>query len=167
MAAAKERGLDLVEVSPQASPPVCKIMDYGRYKYQAKKKLHEAKKKQTIIRIKEVKLGISTDEHDLNYKLQHARRFLEEGNKVKFTVVFRGGEIVHPELGRKMIDRVISELGERAIVEQPPTQEKRFLTMVVMPKRGGSKTVQAEEGKDAKDKNTQGSSEKVQGNSQG
>lgn len=155
VAVARDRGLDLVEVSPQASPPVCKIMDYGRFKYQMKKRLHEARKKQTIIKVKEVKLGISTEEHDLQFKAQHARRFLEEGNKVKVTLVYRGREIIHPELGGKMLERFIGEIGDRALIEHPPTQEGKALTMVLGPKKGaaggGQKAVAEGKESNAKD----------------
>lgn len=129
---ARSEGLDLVEVAPTAKPPVCRIMDYGKYKYQEKKKQQEAKKKQAVIRVKEVKLRPKTEEHDLQFKLQHIKRFLEEKNKVKVTVRFRGREIVHSELGRRVLDRVIQEVQHLGGPEQPPRLEGRNFTVMLV-----------------------------------
>jgi translation initiation factor IF-3 len=107
---AEEQGLDLVEVAPEARPPVCRIMDYGKYKYQQSKRLQQAKKKQKIISVKEIKLRPKTEEHDYQFKTQHVRRFLQDGHKTKVTVVFRGREMAHTELGRQMLDRVAVDL---------------------------------------------------------
>ncbi len=132
--AAEERGLDLVEVAPQAEPPVCKIMDFGKYKYEQAKKAHESKKHQKIIQLKEVKMRPGTDVHDYNFKLNNAKRFLGEGNKVKVTVVFRGREMAHTELGRVLLDKVVADMQDAANIEQMPKQEGRALSMVVAPK---------------------------------
>jgi translation initiation factor IF-3 len=107
---ARERGLDLVEVAPNAQPPVCRIMDYGKYKYQQSKRAKESRKHQHTVTVKEVKYRPKIDEHDFNYKTQHAREFLEEGNKVKLTIMFRGREMAHPEFGRDILKRVVEEL---------------------------------------------------------
>jgi translation initiation factor IF-3 len=131
---AEEGGLDLVEVSPKAFPPVCKIMDYGKFKYEDSKKKKEARKHQTVVMLKEVKFRPKTDDHDLDFKLKHIRRFLLEGNKAKLVIVFRGREIVHPETGRAMLDRVIQALTDIAVVEQIPLMEGRRMAMVIAPK---------------------------------
>lgn len=131
---ADSQQLDLVEVSPTAVPPVCRIMDYGKFKYQQSKKMQEAKKKQTQVQVKEVKLRPKTDDHDLEFKVKHVRRFLEEGNKAKVTLVFRGREITHTELGLKVLERVASELEDVAIVEFKPRMEGRSMFMIVAPK---------------------------------
>ena len=132
--AAEERGLDLVEVAPQAEPPVCKIMDFGKYKYEQAKKAHESKKHQKIVLLKEVKMRPGTDVHDYTFKLNHAKRFLEEGNKVKVTVVFRGREMAHTDLGRALLQRVVTDIAETGNVEQMPKQEGRALIMIIAPK---------------------------------
>ena len=132
--AAEERGLDLVEVAPQAEPPVCKIMDFGKYKYEQAKKAHESKKHQKVVLLKEVKMRPGTDVHDYNFKLNHAKRFLEEGNKVKVTVVFRGREMAHTELGQALLQRVVTDIAESGNVEQMPKQEGRALIMIIAPK---------------------------------
>jgi len=132
--AAEERGLDLVEVAPLAKPPVCKIMDYGKYKYEQAKKQHESKKHQKIVQLKEVKMRPGTDLHDYNFKMDHARKFLAEGNKVKVTVVFRGREITHSELGRALLARVATEIADAGNVEQNPMHEGRALIMIIAPK---------------------------------
>jgi translation initiation factor IF-3 len=126
--------LDLVEVSPTAVPPVCRIMDYGKFKYQQSKKLQEAKKKQVHVQLKEVKLRPKTDEHDLDFKVKHVRRFLEEGNKAKVTVVFRGREITHMDIGMAALDRFASELQDIAIIEVKQKMEGRSMFMIVAPK---------------------------------
>lgn len=131
---AEEEGLDLVEVAPTERPPVCRIMDYGKYKYQKSKRLQQAKKKQKIILVKEIKLRPKTEEHDYQFKTQHVRRFLQDGHKAKVTVVFRGREMAHTELGRRILDRVIEDLDDVATVEQTPKQEGRNMTMVLGPR---------------------------------
>lgn len=130
---AQEIGLDLVEISPSARPPVCKILDYGKYKYQLKKKAHSAKMKQVVVLMKEVKMRPSTDEHDFQFKLRHIKRFLEEGNKAKVTVVFRGREMAYTQRGRDMMKRVLGELQDKIKVEQSATMEGRNMIMVVSP----------------------------------
>jgi translation initiation factor IF-3 len=132
---ADEVGLDLVEVAPAARPPVCRIMDYGRYKYEQKKK--SGKGKGHAASLKEVKLRPRTDQHDLDFKLKNARRFLMDGDKVKVTVMYRGRELVHRELGRKQLDRVVDLLGPIAAVENPPRMEGRLLSMILVPNREG------------------------------
>lgn len=131
---AESQELDLVEVSPTARPPVCRIMDYGKFKYEQAKKAQEARKKQTVVSIKEVKMRPKTDEHDFDFKLKNVKRFLEEGNKTKITVVFRGREMAHPEFGRRMLDRVTHELAGLATIEQSPRMEGRAISMIVAPK---------------------------------
>jgi len=131
---AEEQGLDLVEVAPEARPPVCRIMDYGKYKYQQSKRLQQAKKKQKIISVKEIKLRPKTEEHDYQFKTQHVRRFLQDGHKTKVTVVFRGREMAHTELGRQMLDRVAVDLQDIGSIEQTPRQEGRNMTMVLSPR---------------------------------
>ena len=131
--AAGERGLDLVEVSPNSQPPVCRIMDYGKYKYQQSKRAAEAKKKQARVEIKEVKLRPKTEEHDYQFKVKNARRFLEAGNKVKVTIMFRGREVTHPEFGRRILERVATELEEIAQIESKPNMAGRFMSMVIVP----------------------------------
>jgi len=133
LAKAVEAGLDLVEVAPGSRPPVVRIMDYGRYKYEQKKKT--AKGRGHTASLKEVKLRPRTDDHDLDTKLKNARRFLIEGDKVKVTVMFRGRELAHRELGRRQMDRVTQMLGPIATVENPPRMEGRFLSMILVPNR--------------------------------
>jgi translation initiation factor IF-3 len=135
LANAENDGLDLVEVAPNARPPVVRIMDYGKYKYEEARKAREAKKKQTHITIKEVKFRPSIEPHDFDFKIRHARRFLEEGNKVKVTMMFRGRQIAHPELGREVLVRVAETLEDLGKVEQVPAMEGRTMTMVVAPKK--------------------------------
>jgi len=131
---AEQQQLDLVEVSPTAVPPVCRIMDFGKFKYQQSKKQQEAKKKQVHVQLKEVKLRPKTDEHDLQFKIKHVRRFLEEGNKAKVTLVFRGREITHMDIGRALIERFASEIQDVAVIENQPRVEGRNLFMIVAPK---------------------------------
>ena len=126
--------LDLVEVAPNADPPVCKIIDYGKLKYQEQKKKNEARKKQKIIEIKEIKLRPNIDDHDYDVKMRNARRFIGDGDKVKVTLRFRGREMAHQELGVQVLDRVREELDEIAKVEQMPKMEGRQLVMVVAPR---------------------------------
>ena len=132
---AAEKELDLVEVSPTAVPPVCRIMDFGKFKYQQSKKLQEAKKKQVQVQLKEVKLRPKTDEHDLQFKVKHVKRFLEEGNKAKITLVFRGREITHTNIGMEIMERIAAELQEFAVIEVRPRMEGRSLFMIVAPKK--------------------------------
>ena len=134
MQIAESQHLDLVEVSPTAVPPVCRIMDFGKFKYQQSKKLQEAKKKQVQVQLKEVKLRPKTDEHDLQFKIKHVRRFLEEGNKAKITVVFRGREITHMELGQAALDKFVEELQDVALIEVRPKMEGRNMFIIVAPK---------------------------------
>ncbi len=133
LAAAAERGLDLVEVSPNAEPPVCRIMDYGKYKYQASKRAAEAKKKTAKVELKEVKMRPKTEEHDFQFKLKNARRFLEDGNKVKVTIMFRGREVTHPEFGVRLLMRVAEEVKDLATVESQGRLSGRFMSMVLAP----------------------------------
>jgi translation initiation factor IF-3 len=135
LARAAEEKLDLVEVAPKASPPVCRIMDYGKYKYMQAKKLQEAKKKQTTIQIKEVKIRPKTEEHDYQFKLRHIKRFLSEKNKAKVTIMFRGREIAHSELGLKVLERIIADIEEEGIVEQAPRLEGRNMVMILAPRQ--------------------------------
>ncbi|MBR9979858.1 MAG: translation initiation factor IF-3 [Desulfatitalea sp.] len=134
LAAAAEFGLDLVEVSPTAKPPVCKIMDHGRFKYEQTKKLQEAKKKQTTFQVKEIKVRPKTGDHDLQTKLGHMRKFLERKDKVKVTVMFRGREIALSERGRDLLQVIAKEMEELAVVEQLPKFEGRTMIMVLAPK---------------------------------
>jgi translation initiation factor IF-3 len=131
---AAERELDLVEVAPEAVPPVCRIMDFGKFKYQQSRRAKDARKKQTIIQVKEVKMGPKTDEHDFQFKARHVRRFLEEGNKAKVTIRFRGREMAHTELGRKLLDRMSHDLTDIATIESLPKLEGRNLVMILTPK---------------------------------
>lgn len=131
--AAEERGLDLVEVAPNSRPPVVRIMDYGKYKYEQARKARQAKKKQHSVQLKEVKFRPGIEAHDLEFKLRHARRFLEEGNKVKATMMFRGRQMAHPELGREVLEEVAAELDDVSKVESRPTLEGRNMTMVLAP----------------------------------
>src|ERR1700683_3824043 len=133
---AQEQGLDLVEVNPKSEPPVCKILDFGKYKYEEKKKAGEAKRKQTVVEIKEVKLRPKTDDHDLDFKVRAARRFLEAGHKVKFTVRFRGREITHPEKAQEQLTVVVQGTEEHAVVEVRPAMEQRTMTLLMAPKPG-------------------------------
>lgn len=134
LALAEEAGLDLVEISPHNKPPVCKILDYGKYKYQAQKKAAEARKKQKTIEIKEIKMRPNIDTHDYEVKIKAARRFFEEGDKVKVTLRFRGREMAHQDLGMKLLLRVRDELGEIAKVEYEPRLEGRQMIMVLAPR---------------------------------
>jgi len=131
---AEERRLDLVEIAPRANPPVCRLMDYGKYKYEQSKKEKEAKKKQKIIQVKEVKLRPNIEEHDYQVKLRSAMKFLQSGNKVKATIMFRGREIVHAPKGKEILSRIAKELEEIAVVERFPKLEGRNMIMVLTPK---------------------------------
>ena len=133
---AEEKGLDLVEVAPTARPPVCRIMDYGKFRYEEQRKAREARKKQHHVQLKEVKMRPGIEDHDFDFKLRHARRFLDEGNKVKVTMMFRGRQMAHPELGREVLDRLSQELSEHGKVESHPSMEGRSMTMVLAPLKG-------------------------------
>jgi translation initiation factor IF-3 len=131
---ARQREMDLVEVAAEAIPPVCRIMDFGKYKYQQARRQKEARKKQTTIQLKEVKLGPKTDTHDFDFKAKHVRRFLEEGNKAKVTVRFKGREMAHTELGWKMLSKMAEQLSDIATVETHPRLEGRMLSMIFSPR---------------------------------
>ena len=132
---AEEAGLDLVEIAPMAQPPVCRVMDFGKFKYQEQKKAHEARLKQKQVQIKEVKLRPATDENDYQIKLRNLKRFLEEGDKCKVTLRFRGREMAHQEFGLRQLERVKSDLEEIGQVEQMPKMEGRQMIMVISPKK--------------------------------
>lgn len=131
---AQEQGLDLVEVAASAKPPVCRLMDYGRYRYEQSKREREARKRQKIINIKEVKLRLRIEEHDFQVKLRNAVRFLEDGDKVKVTIMFRGRELSHADLGRKLCNKLAQEVKEIAVVEKLPSIEGRNMVMILSPK---------------------------------
>jgi translation initiation factor IF-3 len=131
---ARQRDLDLVEVAPEAAPPVCRIMDFGKYKYTQARRQKEARKKQTIIQVKEVKMGPKTDAHDFDFKAKHVRRFLQEGNRAKVTVRFKGREMAHTELGWKMLTKMAEAVADIAVVENNPRMEGRMLSMMLSPK---------------------------------
>ncbi len=132
---AKEAGLDLVEVAATSDPPVCRIMDYGKFKYEQQKKKAEAKKRQSTVQIKEIKVRPKTDDHDYETKLRHIRRFLQEGDRCKVTVFFRGREIVHKDRGLAILERMVQDLSEDAKMEQEPRAEGRTLQMLLVPKK--------------------------------
>jgi translation initiation factor IF-3 len=134
LANAESVGLDLVEVSA-TEPPVCKIMDYGKYRYKQSKKLHDAKKSQTIIQVKEIKLKPKTEEHDVQVKIKHIKKFLKDNDKVKISMMFRGREIAFTEIGRKLMDEVKNELVDECIIDQEPRLEGRNMVMIVSPKK--------------------------------
>ena len=131
---ARQKDMDLVEVAAEAVPPVCRIMDFGKYKYTQARRQKEARKKQTTILVKEVKLGPKTDTHDFDFKAKHVRRFLEEGNKAKVTVRFKGREMAHTELGWKMLQKMTEMMSDLALVENHPRMEGRMLSMILSPK---------------------------------
>ena len=133
---AEEKGLDLVEISPRAFPPVCRIMDYGKYKYEEAKKKQQQRKKASTVETKEIKFRPKTEEHDMDFKVKHVRRFLEGGNKVRLAVVFRGREITHPQTGMKVLNRVVELCADIATVEATPNMEGRRMIMVIAPKPG-------------------------------
>ncbi len=134
MALAQEAGLDLVEIAPNATPPVCKLLDFGKYKYQEQKKAAEARKKQKVVEVKEVKFRPMIDDHDYDVKMRSMQRFFEEGDKVKVTLRFRGRDMAHQDLGTKLLDRVKSDLAELAKVEQDANFEGRQMVMVLAPR---------------------------------
>ncbi|HUF90123.1 MAG TPA: translation initiation factor IF-3 [Gemmatimonadota bacterium] len=133
MSSAREKGLDLVEVAPNARPPVCRIMDYGRYKYEQAKAEREAKKKQHVTQMKEIKMRPNIEEHDFEFKTRHIKRFLKERDKVKVTIMFRGREMAHTENGREVLDDVVEEIGDLAIVEQHVRLEGRNMFLILAP----------------------------------
>jgi translation initiation factor IF-3 len=132
---ARERGLDLVEVSPNANPPVCRIMDFGKYKYQMQKKMHEAKKKQKTIEVKTVKIRPRTDEHDMQVRIKQVKKFLEKGNKVKAIVMFRGREQAHVDLGEAQLLKIYDAVKDIAEMERKPKKEGRDMIMILAPKK--------------------------------
>jgi len=135
---ANEKGLDLVEVAPQASPPVCRLMDYGRYKFETVKKDKDQRRKQNVIKLKEMKLRPKVAEHDFQTKFKGLRQFLEAGEKVKVTIMFRGREMVHQEIGRKILERVTDDAKQFAVIERQPLLEGRNLFMILAPSRQGA-----------------------------
>lgn len=141
---AKDKGFDLVEVSPGASPPVCRIMDYGRYKYEQSKKAKKARKKQHVMHVKEIKMRPKIEAHDYGFKMNNARKFLENNNKVKFSLIFRGREVTHPDIGLRILKRVAEELSEIATLEAGPKKEGMTMMMVVCPKPGLKKSPDVE-----------------------
>lgn len=139
LAKARESDLDLVEVAPQADPPVCRIMDYGKYKYEQQKRDREARKRQKVVTVKEIKLRPGIDRHDLDVKVRNAQRFLKDGDKVKCTIMFRGREIIHKELGQKVLEQLAEKVGDLGSIERPPTMEGRNMIMILAPTgRNGS-----------------------------
>lgn len=132
---AEEASLDLVEVAPLAKPPVCKIIDYGKFKYEQKKKAAEARKNQDVVVVKEVKMRPKTDTHDFDFKANHARRFLEEGHKVKASIVFRGREMAHPEIGLEHLNKLAERLADIGVIEQTARMEGRAMGMLIAPKK--------------------------------
>ncbi len=130
----REAGLDLIEVAPNANPPVCKILDYGKYKFDQEKRLKEAKKNQKQVKMKEIRMQPKIEEHDLNFKTKHIQEFLEEGNKVKVTVRFRGRELAHTELGKDVLDSIAERLDIEFSVDKKPAMEGRYMSMILSPK---------------------------------
>ncbi len=135
LASAEKAGLDLVEVSPTAEPPVCKIMDYGKYRYKQSKKLHDAKKSQTVIHVKEIRLRPKTEDHDVQVKVKHIKKFLEKHDKVKISLMFRGREIAFTEIGRKLMEEIKSQLADDCVIDQELRLEGRNMVMIVSPKK--------------------------------
>jgi translation initiation factor IF-3 len=133
---ARELGLDLVEVAPQAVPPVVKILDYGKFKFENEKKVRDSKKKQKLLKLKEIRMQPKIDDHDLDFKSKHVKEFLAEGNKVKVTVRFRGRELAHTELGLDVLKDVLARIEGEYVMDKPPAMEGRFMSMVLSPKSG-------------------------------
>lgn len=131
---ASEQGLDLVEVAPQASPPVCKILDYGKYKFENEKKVRDSKRKQKLLKLKEIRMQPKIDDHDLDFKSKHVSEFLAEGNKVKVTIRFRGRELAHTELGLDVLKDVLKRIEGEYVMDKPPMMEGRFMSMILSPK---------------------------------
>jgi len=148
LAYARQLEFDLVEVAPNANPPVCRVMDYGRYIYEQEQRRRQSKKKATNVVIKEMKFRPKIDEHDYVTKMKHVVRFLDEGNKVKLTIMFRGREMAHPELGMKILNRVAEDVGDVAVVESAPRQDGRNMTMVLHPVRKDQRKAKAPAGAD-------------------
>ena len=136
LAIARQKGLDLVEIAATAVPPVCRIMDFGRYQYQEQKRARSAKKHQKIIEVKEIKFRPKVDEHDYQFKKKHIERFLADGDKVKATIFFRGREMAHPEIGRRILERLIADLGDQAMAETMPRQEGNQMHVILSAKAG-------------------------------
>ena len=143
---AQDQDMDLVEVSPNANPPVCRIMDWGKHKYKQNKRAHEAKKNQKIIHLKEVKFRPNTDQHDFNFKVKHVQRFLEAGDKAKVVIFFKGREIVHRDGGERVLKRVAEAMEEFGTIEQNSKQEGRTLTMILVPKGNNKKETKSSQG---------------------
>ena len=141
LAIARQKGLDLVEISPTAVPPVCRIMDFGKYQYQEQKRAREARRHQKVIEVKEIKFRPKVDEHDYQFKKKHIERFLEDGDKVKATIFFRGREMAHPEIGRRILERLVGELADVAIAETMPRMEGNQMHTILSrrPQGGGGK----------------------------
>jgi translation initiation factor IF-3 len=135
LAEAAKAGLDLVEVSPTAAPPVCRIMDYGKFRYQQSKKVQVSKKSQTVIQVKEIRLRPKTEEHDLEVKVKHVRKFLEQHNKVKISMMFRGREIAYTDIGRKIMEDIKNTLADDCVIDQQPKLEGRNMIMIISPKK--------------------------------
>ncbi len=146
---ARPKGLDLVEISPTAVPPVCRIMDFGQYQYQEQKRSREAKKHQRVIEVKEIKFRPKVDEHDYDFKKKHIERFLAEGDKVKATIFFRGREMAHPEIGRRILERLIAELSEMAMAETMPRQEGNQMHVILTQRAGRKSAPKAPKPQDA------------------
>lgn len=140
---ARDLGLDLVEIAPQSNPPVCKILDYGKYKFEQEKKLKDNRKNQKIIKIKEIRMQPKIDDHDLDFKSRHVRQFLAEGNKVKVTVRFRGRELAHTEIGEDVLKNVLSRVEGYYVMEKAPSMEGRFMSMILNPKTGSAKKTES------------------------
>ncbi|MGE5244243.1 MAG: translation initiation factor IF-3 [Betaproteobacteria bacterium] len=137
LAIARQKGLDLVEISPTATPPVCRIMDFGKYQYQEQKRAREARRHQKVIEVKEIKFRPKVDEHDYQFKKKHIERFLEEGDKVKATIFFRGREMAHPEIGRRILERLVQELSDVAVAETMPRMEGNQMHTILSRKTTG------------------------------
>jgi translation initiation factor IF-3 len=135
LAEAAKAGLDLVEVSPTAAPPVCRIMDYGKFRYQQSKKVQVSKKSQTVIQVKEIRLRPKTEEHDLEVKIKHIRKFLDQHNKVKISMMFRGREIAYTDIGRKIMEDLKNTLADGCVIDQQPKLEGRSMIMIISPKK--------------------------------
>ncbi|WP_319477395.1 translation initiation factor IF-3 [Marispirochaeta aestuarii] len=131
---AQDAGLDLVEIAPNANPPVCKILDYGKYKFDQEKRNRESKKKQKLLKMKEIRMQPKIEKHDMEFKAKHIRDFLEDGNKVKVTIRFRGRELAHTELGRVVLEKIMELLGDSFVIDRPPAMEGRFMSMILNPK---------------------------------
>jgi translation initiation factor IF-3 len=134
LSSARQTGMDLVEVSPTARPPVCKVLDYGKYKFEQEKRIRESKKRQRLTKLKEIRMQPKIDSHDLDFKSKHIKTFLDQGNKVKVTVRFRGRELAHTEIGRAVLDRVVERTQEYAVLARAAQMEGRFMSLILSPK---------------------------------